>query len=83
MRGGVEKRSPYFEKEAVMMYKVGNNCHKNLSGVMANAHFGQLSILGTDGAMHNIPTQCIKQSGLLKKTWKSIFKRTMGYAIPA
>jgi hypothetical protein len=65
------------------MYKVGNQCHKDLSGVMANAHFGRLTILGKDGAKHEIPEACLFKTGLLKKSWKAIFKREMGYAIPA
>ncbi len=64
--------------------KVGNNCHKDLTGVMAHTGFGKLTIRGHDGNMHTIPSKCIKKTtGCLKNNWRAIFYREMGYAIPA
>lgn len=67
----------------VVVRKMGNNCHKDLSGVMANARFGVLRILGTDGKKHEIPQVCINKSGTLKKNWRDLFTKVNGYAIPA
>ena len=67
-----------------MYIKQGNNCHKDLSGVMANSGFGKLVMRGRDGVMHEIPAACIKKTnGCLKNNWRGIFIREMGYAIPA
>ena len=66
------------------MYKVGNQCHMDLSGVMANAHFGKLTVRGRDGNMYELPDKCIKKTnGCLKANWRGIFVKEMGYAIPA
>ena len=62
----------------------GNNCHKDLSGVMANSGFGKLVVRGRDGEMYDLPSACIKKTdGCLKKNWRGIFIKEMGYAIPA
>jgi hypothetical protein len=68
----------------VVITKKGMSCHKDMNQVMANAHFGSLKVRGTDGNMHDIPAACIKKTtGTLKKAWRSIFFKEMGYAIPA
>ncbi len=67
----------------MMCGKKGLNCHMDMSGVMAHAHFGKLTILGKDNVFYTIPERCLFKNGTLKKSWKSIFKREMGYAIPA
>ena len=62
----------------------GNACHKDLNGIMANSGFGSMFVLGRDGIKYQIPSICIKKTdGNLKKNWRGLFIREMGYAIPA
>ena len=58
--------------------KRGNSCHRDMSGVMANARFGKLTING-----RIIPEKCLKTNGELKKEWKSIYLEQTGYRYSA
>ncbi len=62
----------------------GNNCHKDYSQIMANSGFGNMFVLGRDGIKYQVPAICLKKTdGCLKKSWRALFYKEMGYAIPA
>lgn len=68
----------------ISTYKAGNQCHKSLQGVMANFGFGNMFVIGRDGVKYQIPSICLKKTdGNLKKNWRGLFIKEMGFAIPA
>ena len=57
-------------KYAVTLIK-GNSCHKNVTAVMANSGFGDLTIT-KNGMTIYIPQSAMKKSdGKIKKTWQN------------
>lgn len=49
--------------------KTGNNCHKDLTGVMANSGFSGLTIY-RNGIEIYIPKRGLTKSGKIRSAWK-------------